>query len=465
MSLGGSGAFGLIKKLTSQLLGGIGTKGSFAQNLTITFSGNALAQVVGFAFTPFIARFYGPEAYGIFALYLSIANNISPLSTLQFPAGYVVANSDGEFYRLIRITFYVLMGTTAFLALSTYLFSHTLMGYFAVGELSDYLFLIPVYTLLMGLDYLSQGWNIREREFRKSAVAKLISVFSSKLFTLSYAFFGEPIAMGMILGNLILYPINSIGLIGGKLRMSYSKIWPKNSVVKLAHTWNKFKDYPLYTTPRLMISGLSMQLPVFLFSTFFTTASVGQFALAVGVISAPLSILINSSNVVFLQKAAETYLNSPDVLRDITLKLYKRMLLISVPPIILVALTSKWTFSWVFGIEWETSGIMASFIALSAMYTVNGPLSAIFRIFGKQKLDFLLNLTFIGLRALSLIPGIYLNDIILSVISHSFVTWLCSCVSLLAVFRLVSLTGRIILRDAILGVVIFAIAVLIYIYI
>jgi NO-binding membrane sensor protein with MHYT domain len=80
-------------------------------------------------------------------------------------------------------------------------------------------------------------------------------------------------------------------------------------------------------------------------------------------------------------------------------------------------------------------------------------------------LDFLLNLTFIGLRALSLIPGIYLNDIILSVISHSFVTWLCSCVSLLAVFRLVSLTGRIILRDAILGVVIFAIAVLIYIYI
>jgi O-antigen/teichoic acid export membrane protein len=60
----------------------ITAKGSFAHNLAITFSGNAVAQLIGFCFTPFIARLYGPEAYGLFALFVGIANNISPLATL-----------------------------------------------------------------------------------------------------------------------------------------------------------------------------------------------------------------------------------------------------------------------------------------------------------------------------------------------------------------------------------------------
>ncbi len=452
----------LLKKLLNYIFGGIQTKGSFAQNLAISFSGNALAQVVGFAFTPFIARLYGPEVYGIFALFVSVVNTISPISTLQFPAGYVVANPEDEFYRLLKITLTFLMGFTALAAIVMILFGHWAIEYFKVVELKDYLFLIPVYIFFMGFDYHLIGWNTKEKEFQRAAISKLVAVTVSKVFTLLVAILGGPLVWGMILGNLFYYPVSSIGLTSRKISEGFSQIWSKSSKDKLLETWKKFRGYPLYVTPGLFISGLSLQLPIYFFSVFFNATSVGYFALANGVISAPLSILINSSNVVFLQKAAETRQNSPHLLGEVVLKLYKRMMLISVPPLVILAFISKWLFSFIFGQEWEIAGVLAAFISLSAMFIVNGPLSTIFRIMNWQRLDFYLNILFVTLKALALIPGIFFNDIILSVISYSFVSWLCSCISLIIVFRMVSLDYRIILRDAVLCIVIFAFTIFVY---
>jgi O-antigen/teichoic acid export membrane protein len=104
-----------VKQHVEDFRRGFRTKGSFTQNLAITFSGNVMAQVIGFAFTPFIARIYGPEAYGVFALFIAVVNNLSPLSTLQFPSGYVATKNDGEFYRIVKITLGVLIfGTTVY---------------------------------------------------------------------------------------------------------------------------------------------------------------------------------------------------------------------------------------------------------------------------------------------------------------------------------------------------------------
>ncbi len=453
---------GLIRKLLNYIFSGVQTKGSFAQNLAISFSGNALAQVIGFAFTPFIARIYGPEVYGVFALFVSIVNTISPVSTLQFPAGYVVANSEDEFYRLLKITLTFLMGFTALVAILILLFSNRAVDYFKVLELKGYLFLIPFYIFFMGFDYHMIGWNTREKEFKRASVAKLSAITLSKAFTLLFTIWGGPLAIGMILGNLVLYPINSIGLISRKISNSFSHIWIKSTKGKLLETWNKFKGYPFFVTPGLFISGVSLQLPVYFFSAFLTPVSVGHFALANGVISAPLSILINSSNVVFLQKAAETHQNSPHLLGDVVLKLYKRMLLVSVPPLVIMAMISKWLFAFIFGHEWEMAGVLAAFISLSALFIVNSPISTIFRIMHRQQLDFYLNILFVVLKTLALIPGLYYNDILLSVICYSFVSWLCSCISLIIVFRMVSLDYKIILRDSLVCILIFTFTFFLY---
>jgi O-antigen/teichoic acid export membrane protein len=451
----------VIKQIIDSL--GLGLKGSFVQNFAIAFSGNAFAQVLGFIFTPFVARIYGPETYGLFALFVAVVNNISPVTTLQYPSGYVMARSEGEFISLVRITFSVLVLFTLSTAVLTYFFSHEFIGYFGSTKLQGILYLIPVSVFFMGFDYHQMGSNLKAKEFKRAAVAKLFSVIISRIFTLIYGLFVGAFPVGIILGNLIQYIVNSAALFSKKTFTSFREIFDTKLAGDFKGAWNNFKSYPLYVTPGVLISGLSLQLPVYMFSGFFTLTAVGHFTLANSVVSAPLSILLNSLNVVFLQKASETQLNSPELLPGIVRKLYRRITYFSILPIVVFALISKVLFSIVFGSEWEQAGVYAAFLALSALFCANGPVSIIYRVLDRQRLDFQLNIIFLVLKTLGLLPGILLQNLFVSVIGYCFVSWLCSATSLMIIFKQISLDRKIILKDAILGIILFLLILYFYI--
>jgi O-antigen/teichoic acid export membrane protein len=439
----------------------ITAKGSFAHNLAITFSGNAVAQLIGFCFTPFIARLYGPEAYGLFALFVGIANNISPLATLQLPSGYVVATDQKEFANLVKLTLLILLAVTSTLITTVAVLNDFILEFFDVPELDGYLPLLPMYLFLMGLDYIMLGWTTREKKFRDIAKARLVSIFFSKVFTVVFALVAQPLAIGMIVGNLLNYPINSIGLARLRVIPILTDL-PKLNFDGVLVTLRKYINYPLYLMPAVFVSGLSNQLPIYFFSVFYSPSSLGHFALANGVISAPLSIIVTSSSVVFLQKAAETYAKSSSLLGEIVLRLYHRMLLITTPPLIAMSLSSKWLFTLVFGSEWAPAGTMAAFISLSVLPVVSGPLSSIYRIVDRQRLEFSLNVMSLFLKASAILVGIYYDNIIIATISYCFASYISAIVSILVVFRLLSIKAQVVARDSFLGILMFIVVIFLY---
>jgi lipopolysaccharide exporter len=449
---------GALKNLIHQ----IRTKDSFVQNFAISFSGNAFAQVLGFLFTPFVARIYGPEAYGLFALFVAIVNNVAPVSTLQFPSGYVMARTQTELIGLFRMTLIVLLIFSFCTAIFAFFFTKELNEYFGSIELNDMIYLIPVSVFLMGFDYHMIGANLREKEFKRAAFAKLIAITISRSFTLVFGILAGPLSIGIIIGNMLQYAINATAMFSGKVHHAFVQIFDAQLKTHLKSILSDFKNYPLYVTPGVVISGLSMQLPVYFFSAFFSLRDVGHFTLANGVVSAPLSILLSSSNVVFLQKASETQLNNPDMLPNMVKKLYKRMFFFSIIPLVAFAFLSKDIFTIIFGTEWQQAGIYAGFLALSTLFCVNGPISVLFRVLNKQKLDFQLNIAFMIFKVIALLLGIILNNLLLSVVSYCVASWLCTAVSLIIIFKHIDLDFKIILRDSIWGIAFFAL--LIYFY-
>jgi O-antigen/teichoic acid export membrane protein len=317
-------------------------EGSFAQNLAISFSGNAMAQVLGFAFTPFIARIYGPEAYGVFALCMAIISNLHPLSTLQLPSGYVAAENDKEFYSLIKITLMVLLGSVICISTVLVFFGDGFIQTFQIQELQGYLYIIPVYLFFMGIDSIFLGWSIRLKEFKLGAWAKMLSIVSSKTATLLMGIFTVPSATGIILGNLLLYPIDNLVKMLGGIKTNFRKVFSSVSPQYVLATLKKFKSYPLYITPGLIINNLSVQLPIYYFSIYFLPADIGFFAMAGTLVSTPLNIIITSSTSVFLQKAAETKQSDPNTLGSLSLFLYKRLFFVGVIPLSLLAIISTW---------------------------------------------------------------------------------------------------------------------------
>jgi lipopolysaccharide exporter len=438
------------------------TKGSFTQNLTITFSGNVIALVIGFAFTPFIARIYGPESYGVFALFLAVASNLAPLATFQYPSGYVAAINEKEFYQIVKITFWVLLITTASYVLVIYFCGNYLIETFRVTELKPFIFWMPIYFFLMGLDYILLGWNIRLKEFKRGAIGKIASTIISKGFTVVMGLLVVPSALGIIIGNLLNYPVDSMAKLGSVARSGLKHILEPTPWIELKKTFLKFKNYPLYLTPGLFITNLSSQLPVYYFSMTFTHATVGLFALANSMVNIPLSLIVNSSTTVFLQKAAETIQHSGSDLKNLVRSLHKKLFYISFFPICLLAFTSEWIFKVVFGSEWAQSGIFASFLCISAVFNVSyGPLSVLFRLLHKERINFALNILSMGLKFSGLWIGYYFDNILLSVMCFSIASSLSYLIGLSIIFRMVKLSSWMLVWHALF---VFSLVLLIMLY-
>jgi len=76
-------------------------KGSFAQNLAITFSGTATIAVIGFAVSPIMTRLYEPQSYGLFAVFSAIVSNVSLFSALGYAPAILVPRQQKKFLALV----------------------------------------------------------------------------------------------------------------------------------------------------------------------------------------------------------------------------------------------------------------------------------------------------------------------------------------------------------------------------
>ena len=76
---------------------------------------------------------------------------------------------------------------------------------------------------------------------------------------------------------------------------------------KIVLVAKKYINYPKYLLPAELVSILSMELPVFLFVTLYTSSTVGFYALAVRIITTPINLISKAVGNVFRREATELY--------------------------------------------------------------------------------------------------------------------------------------------------------------
>jgi O-antigen/teichoic acid export membrane protein len=183
----------------------------------------------------------------------------------------------------------------------------------------------------------------------------------------------------------------------------------------------------------------------------FNQATVGLFALANSLVNIPLSLIINSSTTVFLQKAAETIQHTGAELKNLVRSLHTRLFYISFFPICMLAFTSEWIFKVVFGVEWAQSGVFASFLCIGAVFNVSfSPLSVLFRLLHKEKINFALNILSMGLKLFGLWVGYYFDNILWSVMGFSIASSFSYLLNLVVIFHLVNISAWMLAKHALL---------------
>jgi len=165
------------------------------------------------------------------------------------------------------------------------------------------------------------------------------------------------------------------------------------------------------------LNSISQNIPILLFSTLFSPAVAGFYALTHRILQAPIQLVANSTRSVFYQKASQMYANREDI-RPLYLSTTKGLIKLFILPFFIILLFGEEIFSLLFGEEWATSGMIAQITIIWFFFTfINPPVTVMYNILNQQKVQLIFQVIGLISRALAIYAGYYfLNDYIYSII-------------------------------------------------
>jgi len=367
------------------------------RGVIVLAGGTAAGQIISIIAMPIITRLYTPKDFGILSIYLSVLTILAAVISLRYELAIPLPKRDHIARQVVRLGFIIVMLSTIIVILVGFLFEKTFITFFQLDELlMEYLWLLPLSFLAIGLYNLLSYWAIRKKEYHLIAKTKLSQSVSGVTthITMGYLQSG---AFGLIIGSIVGQVVGIFSLF-----LFFKKSIPKKKskiAIKIKRIFAvavKYRQFPQFSMPAGLMSATGQSAPALLLAEFYGLEIAGYFLLANKVIGAPLQMIGSSISQVYYAEAAQIVRTKPSHLKRLFLSLTKKLFYFSLLLSLILILTGKWVFLLVFGEEWEIAGIYVSILALMffARFITN-PLAVTFSILEKQRLTLLIQIIII----------------------------------------------------------------------
>lgn len=381
----------------------------YKKNILKLFSGTSVAQLIPLISAPILTRIYSPEDFGVFATFLAISAIVSIVATFRLELAIVIPENkkDGESLLLLVLINSIIF---SFLAL---LLTLLIMKYDQDLQLGKYIYLIAfsvlVHSWYKGFYYLT----LRNKRFNLLASNRiLIAIIILVLSLLIPLLIKGP--FGLIISNIIAYAVGVVIFF-----IFNSKTYIKRSFESLIKILREYKNYPIFDMPSAFMIQLSNRLPIVLLSNYFPIKLIGHYSLTQRMLDMPISFVTTAVSDTFKQKAAEDF-NTKGNCIEVFYETRNLLFFLSIIPFVVIQFFSPHIFKFVFGAEWTIAGEYAQILAIMfLMRFVTGPLSYMFYINNKMKLNMYGQILKISLSTISLVIGIVFNDIKLGLLMYS----------------------------------------------
>lgn len=371
----------------------------FYKNFLLLSGSTILAQGLNILLSPIISRLYSPEEFGILTVFTTIIGILTISITLKYEWAIPIAKDDFEAKRIVKLCIYFLLLMTSVILILIIFFKITILEIARIESLADYVYYIPIGVLLVGLYNVMVQWALRKHEFKELSITRISQSFSQNLVKI----IGGILNLGA--GSLIIGRIigQSIGI--GPLIKTYRKIDLKEDTKRAGFNEYKilasrYKNFAIYSAPSQLLNSLGIQLPLIMLSFIFGIQEVGFYGLAYSVVSLPMSIIGISIGDTFYAEVSKSINERNDNIINLEKKLFKQLLIIGIIPVIILMLAGPVLFSFVYGYSWVRAGEYAKIISLLVFFRlIFTPITRIFSIFEKQKLELLLDVLRLVLTA------------------------------------------------------------------
>lgn len=338
------------------------SKRPFIRNVAALTSGTAASQAIAMAFSPLITRLYGPEAYGILGVFMSIAGIMGAIAAMSYPIAIVLPRSDADALGLAHLSMYIAIVMSLFVAVILFYFGPEIVNLINIKEILTFMYLIPVFMLISALSEVVSQWLIRQKAFM--LIAK-VTIWQTLLMSTIKTGLGfvHPTAAVLVVTNTLSGLLSAAMMLLG-LHKTHTKC--RKVSVPQPSSWalaKRHRDFPLLRAPQILLNAVSHSLPVVMLAIYFGPAAAGFYSIAFAVLAMPAALIGSSFMQVFYPRINEAINRGEDV-KALIVKATAGLALSGALPFAAVIAGGPMLFDFVFGSEWRMAGRYAQLLSI-----------------------------------------------------------------------------------------------------
>ncbi len=379
----------------------------FSKNVLMVMTGTVFGQLIPVIASPFLARLYGGEQFGVLALYITISSLFVMVACGRYEVAIVLPAEDSKALNLVGLSLLITIGTATVSFLLMFFLGTGFSFLFKESLLKFYLLFVPVSVIAMGVYQTFYNWGLRAKKFRSLSTSRIIQSVFTVAASITFAYTGTGLN-GLILGFIV-------GQIAGAIFISISVLpnhpinWNSINASEMKDAARHYKDFPRVNTAHALLDSFQNYGITFLLSFYFGNVILGWYSFSYRILRAPLAFIGAAYAQVLYPEMSEMK-NKGIAFRPVIIQTLKKISLIGFPIFLLLAFFAPAIFRIVFGQQWEEAGTLAQ--CISPWLFVNlicSPVSQVPNILNKQKKAFLINLIGVIAGFTVFLSGIYLH--------------------------------------------------------
>lgn len=380
-------------------------KASFVSDVLTLAGGTTFAQILTILAAPVLTRLYGPEDFGVWALYISITSILSVISCLRYEYSIMLPESDEEAVNLLGLSILAVLAVTGLTVPFVWYFKAPIVDLLNAPQIGNYLWLVPPFVFVNGVFLALNHWNSRTKLFKRLSFSRVSSSVSTTATQITLGLAEHPpTAAGLIGGSLAGQSVATF-VLGGQIWRDDRKLITKSMSWKKIYEGSvRHRNLPLIDSWSALMNSISWQLPAFILSAFFAPAVVGFYSLGFRLLQLPMSFIGGSISQVFYQRASRAV--SEGTLNILVENVFRMLVLIGMFPILILTIIGGDVFTVIFGRAWTEAGVYAQILSLWAfIWFISSPLSTIYLVVEEHHFGFNYNFFNLTTRFLSLTIG------------------------------------------------------------
>lgn len=353
---------------------------------------------------PVITRLYTPDEVGVAGYFGSMMAVLISFTSLRYEDALMLPEDEDEAAVVAWLALVVLACFT--IVISVLLIWHeALATRLGIPAIAPFLLLVPPTLLAMRTAKVAEVWLIRAKRFRQVTAGQVAN--TTTMVTARIGAGLPPInagAGGLIGGYLVGHLVSMLVVGSAAIRHSAQRLGAAFSWARIGKAARRYRRFPFFSTPSALIGTLIARLPVFLLPFYFDDTVIGLFVLAFNVLSIPLSHLGSAIAGVFFVHAAEAQRAAR--LPEVSDIVHRRLVMLGLFPTLALLLAGPDVFEVFFGTAWREAGVYVQYVGpWLFLGAVASPLTRLFDVLERQRLDFATSVLMFVLMAAALIVG------------------------------------------------------------